>query len=43
MCGTTRAEALTWLTQLETLTQPAVPSDPRNGAVSTATRCMGMA
>ena len=43
MCGTTRTEALAWLTQLETLTQPAMPSDPRNGAVSTATRCMGMA
>ena len=43
MCGTTRTEALAWLTQLETLTQPTLPSDPRNGAVSTATRCMGMA
>jgi hypothetical protein len=25
MCGTTRTEALAWLTQLETLTQPASP------------------
>jgi Fe-S-cluster containining protein len=25
MCGTTRTEALAWLTQLETLTQPVSP------------------
>jgi hypothetical protein len=44
MCGTTRSEALAWLDDLETQTQPILMrSDSRDGAVavSTANSCMG--